>query len=232
MPVVAQKILKAMSAPFDIDGRELHITCSIGIASYPKDGEDRQTLLKNADAAMYRAKELGRNNVQYYTAEMNVKAMERLVLENGLHHALERNEFLLHYQPQVDLRSGEIVGMEALVRWQHPELGLVSPAMFIPLAEDTGLIVAIGEWVLRTACAQNKAWQLAGLKPISVAVNLSARQFRQPDLVEMVAGILDGNRARSRLPRTGADREPGHAGRRKNHRHPEQAQGDGHQAVG
>ncbi|MDP2109560.1 MAG: EAL domain-containing protein, partial [Thiobacillus sp.] len=191
VPVVAQKILKAMSAPFDINGRELHITCSIGIASYPKDGEDSQTLLKNADAAMYRAKELGRNNAQYYSAEMNVKAMERLVLENGLHHALERDEFLLHYQPQVDLRSGEITGMEALVRWQHPELGLVSPAMFIPVAEESGLIVALGEWVLRTACAQNKAWQLAGLKPISIAVNLSARQFRQPDLVEKVAAILD-----------------------------------------
>ncbi|MDQ1315906.1 MAG: hypothetical protein QG662_2015, partial [Pseudomonadota bacterium] len=190
VPVVTQKILRAMSAPFDINGRELRVTCSIGIASYPKDGEDQQTLLKNADAAMYRAKELGRNNAQYYAAEMNVRAMERLVLENGLHHALERDEFLLHYQPQVDLRSGEIVGMEALVRWLHPELGLVSPATFIPVAEDSGLIVALGEWVLRVACAQNKAWQLAGLKPISVAVNLSARQFRQPDLVENVAAIL------------------------------------------
>ena len=188
---VTHKLVKALSAPFNIDGRELHITCSIGIASYPKDGMDRQTLLKNADAAMYRAKELGRNNVQHYAAEMNVKAMERLVLENGLYHALKRNEFLLHYQPQVNLRSGEIVGTEALVRWQHPELGLVSPAMFIPVAEDSGLIVALGEWVLRTACAQNKAWQLAGLKPISIAVNLSARQFRQPDLVEKVAVILD-----------------------------------------
>jgi len=190
VPEITQKLVKAMSAPFNVNGRELHITCSIGIASYPKDGEDRQTLLKNADAAMYRAKELGRNNAQHYAAEMNVKAMERLVLENGLYHALARNEFLLHYQPQVDLRTGEIAGMEALVRWQHPELGLVSPAMFIPVAEDSGLIVSIGEWVLRTACAQNKAWQLAGFKPISVAVNLSARQFRQPDLAEMVAGIL------------------------------------------
>jgi len=187
---ITQKLLKALSAPFDIGGRELHITCSIGIASYPKDGEDNQTLLKNADAAMYRAKELGRNNAQYYAAEMNVRAMERLMLENSLYHALERNEFLLNYQPQVDLRTGEIVGMEALVRWQHPDLGLVSPARFIPVAEDSGLIVPLGEWVLRTACAQNKAWQRAGLKPISVAVNLSARQFRQPNLVEMVAGIL------------------------------------------
>ncbi len=187
---ITQKLLKAMSAPFDIGGRELHVTCSIGIASYPKDGEDRQTLLKNADAAMYRAKEMGRNNAQFYAAEMNVKAMERLLLESSLHHALERNEFLLHYQPQVDLRSGEITGMEVLVRWQHPELGLVYPDRFIPVAEDSGLIISLGEWVLRTACAQNKAWQRAGLKPISVAVNLSARQFRQPNLVEVVAGIL------------------------------------------
>jgi diguanylate cyclase (GGDEF)-like protein/PAS domain S-box-containing protein len=190
VPGVAQKILKMMSAPFVISGRELYVTCSIGIATYPKDGEDRQTLLKNADAAMYRAKETGRNNVQYYATEMNIKAMERLVLEHDLRHALERDEFLLHYQPQVDLRTGEIAGMEALVRWQHPELGLIPPARFIPVAEDSGLIVALGEWVLRTACAQNKAWQLAGLSPLSVAVNLSARQFRQPDLVEKVAAIL------------------------------------------
>ncbi|BAN36098.1 response regulator receiver modulated PAS/PAC sensor-containing diguanylate cyclase/phosphodiesterase [Sulfuricella denitrificans skB26] len=187
---VTQKLLKAMSAPFNLNDRELHVTCSIGIASYPKDGEDKQTLLKNADAAMYRAKELGRNNAQYYAEEMNIKAMERLTLENCLYQALERNEFLLHYQPQVDLRTGEITGMEALVRWQHPELGLVSPSMFIPVVEDSGMIISLGEWVLRTACLQNKAWQLAGLKHISVAVNLSARQFRQPNLVEMVTGIL------------------------------------------
>ncbi|MHB1619641.1 MAG: EAL domain-containing protein [Sulfuricella sp.] len=188
--VVTRKILTAMAEPFDIDGHELYVSCSIGIALYPRDGEDAETLLKNADAALYRAKDLGRNNAQFFTAEMNVKAMERLMLENGLRHALERNEFVVHYQPQVDLRSGEIIGMEALVRWQHPELGLVSPARFIPVAEESGLIVPLGEWVLRTACAQNKAWQRAGLKPISVAVNLSARQFRQPNLVEVVAGIL------------------------------------------
>ena len=187
---VTKRILKAMSEPFDINGRELRITCSIGIACYPKDGEDQLTLLKNADAAMYRAKELGRNNAQYYETGMNAKAMERLELENGLYQALARNEFMLHYQPQVDLRTGEIVGMEALVRWLHPVRGLVSPAVFIPVAEASGLIVSLGEWVLRTACAQNKAWQLAGLPPISVAVNLSARQFRQPDLVERVTEIL------------------------------------------
>ncbi len=188
--VVARKILKAMVEPFTIEGHELYVTCSIGIALYPKDGEDGQTLLKNADAAMYRAKDLGRNNVQFYAAEMNAKAMERLTLENGLRHALERNEFVVHYQPQVDLRSGEITGMEALVRWQHPELGLISPARFIPVAEETGLIVPLGEWVLRTACEQNKTWQLAGLKPVSVAVNLSARQFKHQDLVQVVADIL------------------------------------------
>lgn len=188
--LATQKILQAISVPFNIGEHELHIACSIGIASYPKDGEDNQTLLKNADAAMYRAKEIGRNNAQFYAKEMNVRAMERLTLENSLHHALERNEFLLHYQPQIDSRTGEIVGMEALVRWQHPELGLVSPARFIPVAEASGMIVPLGEWVLRTACIQNKGLQRAGLKPIRVAVNLSARQFRQPNLVEMVAGIL------------------------------------------
>ncbi len=188
--MIAQKLLQAVSEPFEVGGRNLHITCSIGVASYPKDGEDRQVLLKNADAAMYRAKEIGRNNVQFFAEEMNVKAMERLMLENSLHQALERKEFLLHYQPQVDLRSGEIAGMEALVRWHHPELGLLSPARFIPVAEDSCLIIALGEWVLRTACAQNKAWQDAGLKPITVAVNLSARQFRQHDLVEMVTRVL------------------------------------------
>ncbi|OIP08014.1 MAG: hypothetical protein AUK53_10800 [Betaproteobacteria bacterium CG2_30_59_46] len=188
--LVTQKILHAMSEPFDVDGRELYVTCSIGIALYPKDGGDSETLLKNADAALYRAKDLGRNNAQFYAAEMNLKAMERLTLEDGLRHALEHNEFVVHYQPQVDLRTGEIIGMEALVRWQHPEQGLVSPARFIPVAEESGLIVPLGEWVLRTACIQNKAWQRAGLRPISVAVNLSARQFRQPNLVEVVVGIL------------------------------------------
>ncbi|MDD5330711.1 MAG: EAL domain-containing protein [Sulfuricella sp.] len=187
---VTRKILKTFADPFAIGGHELYITCSIGIALYPKDGQDTPTLLKNADAALYRAKEQGRNNSQFYTAEMNVKALERLVLENNLRHALERGEFMVYYQPQVDLRTGQINGMEALVRWRHPELGMVPPAKFIPVAEESGLILPLGEWVLRTACAQNKAWQDAGLRPVCVAVNLSARQFKHQDLVALVAGIL------------------------------------------
>ena len=187
---VTRKILRAMADSYAIDGHELYVTCSIGIAMFPKDGEDSQTLLKNADTALYRAKDLGRNNSQFYAAEMNLKALERLQMENGLRHALERNEFVVHYQPRVDLRSGEIVGTEALVRWQHPELGLTPPARFIPVAEESGLILPLGEWVLRAACAQNKAWQHAGLKPLSISVNLSAYQFRQPGLVELVTRVL------------------------------------------
>jgi len=163
---------------------------SIGITLYPYDGEDADTLLRNADTALYRAKEQGRNNYQLYTPAMNARAFERLALENSLRKALERKEFLLHYQPQVDMKTGVIVGIEALVRWQHPDLGIVFPAEFISIAEETGLITQLGEWVLRTACVQNKAWQKAGLPPMTVAVNLSARQFQQQDLVETVARIL------------------------------------------
>ncbi|MDO8413969.1 MAG: EAL domain-containing protein [Gallionellaceae bacterium] len=189
--LVAQKIIKLITEPFIVDSHELFVTCSVGIALYPKDGEDSQTLLKNADAALYQAKSQGRNNAQFCTAEMNAKALERLTLENSLRQALKREEFLLHYQPRVDLRSGLITGVEALVRWQQkPGLQLVPPGKFIPIAEDCGLIVPIGVWVLHTACAQNKAWQQAGLKPVCVAVNLSARQFRQQDLVEVVSRVL------------------------------------------
>lgn len=187
---VAHKILNAMEPDFDIEGQQLHISNSIGIALYPNDGSDAETLLKNADAALYRAKDSGRNGYHLYTSAINSETSEWLTLESHLHRALERQEFVLYYQPQVNVVTGEITQVEALLRWQHPDLGLVSPAKFIPLAEETGLIVPIGEWVLRTACAQNCRWLAAGLPPIRVAVNLSARQLRQPNLVKMVDQVL------------------------------------------
>jgi diguanylate cyclase (GGDEF)-like protein len=188
--IVSQKILQLLTTPLTIEDHEILITCSIGIALYPKDGKDANALLQSADGALYLAKNKGRNNAQFCTSEMNTKALERLTLENDLRKAINRQEFLLHYQPRVDIVSGEITGMEALVRWQHPVQGLLYPTQFIPVAEESGLIVPLGEWVLRTACKQNKAWQLAGLKPVNIAVNLSARQFKQQDLVELIICIL------------------------------------------
>ena len=184
------QINESLKLPFLIDEHELFITVSIGISLYPDDGADAPTLLKNADAALYRAKEQGGDNYQFYTADMNAKAMKRLTLENNLRRALERSEFEVYYQPVLDINTRKIVGVEALLRWHHPELGLVQPAEFIPLAEDTGMIVPIGEWVLRTACAQSKSWQSAGFAPLSLAVNLSARQFQQQNLAEVVVRIL------------------------------------------
>jgi diguanylate cyclase (GGDEF)-like protein len=186
-----QRIAAKVSEPITIDGKELYVTCSAGISMYPQDGEDVDTLLKNADAAMYRAKEHGRNNFQFYTSEMNERVNERLALENALRRALERREFLLHFQSKVDLKTGAIIGAEALVRWAHPEWGLVRPARFIPLAEETGLVVQLGEWVLREACRQNRAWRDEGLDPGLVSVNLSPRQFRQEGLVHTVSRILE-----------------------------------------
>jgi diguanylate cyclase (GGDEF)-like protein len=186
-----QRISAKVSEPITIDGKELHVSCSAGISLYPQDGRDVDTLLKNADAAMYRAKDHGRSNFQFYTSEMNERVSERLALENALRRALERNELALHYQQKVNLKTGEIVGAEALVRWLHPEWGLVRPARFIPLAEETGLIVSIGEWVLREACRQARAWLDAGLQPGVVSVNLSLRQFRQEGLVRSVSRILE-----------------------------------------
>jgi diguanylate cyclase (GGDEF)-like protein/PAS domain S-box-containing protein len=187
---VAQKITDVFSLPFEIGGRELFMTCSIGISLYPFDDCDIETLYRNADAAMYHAKDEGRNNFQFYSAEMNSQSLKRLTLETALRRALERDEFRLYYQPQIDVKTGRIIGAEALIRWQHPELGLVPPLEFIPLAEETGLIVPIGEWVLRTACTQARAWQDAGLVLSRVAVNLSARQFRQPLLLDMITAAL------------------------------------------
>jgi len=184
------KILAKVAEPVVVDGHELHVTASIGFSLYPIDGLDADTLLKHADAAMYRAKEQGRNNVQFYTEELNLKIQKRMALESILRHALERNEFFLHYQPQVSLATGAIIGAEALIRWMHKTEGVISPAEFIPLAEELGLIVPIGEWVLRTACAQMKAWQDAGFLEIGISVNLSARQFRQRNLAAVVALAL------------------------------------------
>ncbi len=185
-----QRVLNKVSEPMTIDGQELYITCSAGVSLYPADAPDVETLLKNADVAMYRAKEHGRNNFQFYTPEMNDLANERLALEHSLRRALERNELLLHYQPKVNLQTGMIVGAEALLRWQHPEWGLIAPERFIPIAEETGLIVQIGAWVIRTACNQARLWQDAGLPPVVMSVNLSARQFRQESFVKVVTQIL------------------------------------------
>ncbi len=191
---IAHKLIKAVGELLMLGEQEYQITASIGISTYPADGSDGTTLLKNADIAMYRAKEKGKNNSQFYAAVMNAHSLQRLSLETGMRHALERGEFLLHYQPKVDIASGRITGMEALVRWMRPESGLVSPAEFIPLAEETGLIVPIGAWVLRAACERNHAWQKLGMPPLRVAVNLSARQFVHANLVSDVARVLDATR--------------------------------------
>lgn len=192
---VSHNILAAIAESATIEPHHLTVTCSIGVSLFPRDGEDATTLLRNADAAMYRAKDQGRNSIQYSTAEINSRIFQRLMLENSLRTALERDEFTLHYQPQVSLLTGQMIGMEALLRWHHPEMGMVSPANFIPLAEDTGLIIPIGAWVLRTACRQTKAWHDAGLPPVRVAVNLSARQFSE-NISQLVEQVL----AESGLP--------------------------------
>lgn len=183
---IALKINETLKIPFFVNERELFVTTSIGVSIFPADGSDPETLVRNADTAMYRAKEQGRDNYQLYAADMNAQALERLGLENALRKALSQNELVLHYQPQMNAQTGAIVGVEALVRWQHPERGLLSPAHFISVAEMSGLIVPIGEWILRTACRQLKAFQRKVDHDFTIAVNLSARQFQQPDLVEMI----------------------------------------------
>jgi diguanylate cyclase (GGDEF)-like protein len=188
--VVAQKILVAVARPFVLLDQEFRITVSIGISTYPQDGEDEQTLTKNADVAMYQAKADGKNNFRFYSQALNTNTLERLNLEAGLRRALERDEFELHYQAKQDVRSGRITGMEVLLRWQHPDLGTVGPMHFIPLAEESGLIVLIGKWVLRTACRQNMAWQRMGLPRLSMAVNVSPRQFADENMLKDIKEIL------------------------------------------
>ncbi len=187
---VANKLLATLARPLEISGHEITTTVSIGVSIFPEDGSNADELLKNADIAMYKAKEAGKNNCQFYAKGMSATAVNYLLLENDLRRALEQKQLILHYQPQVDLRSGDLMGVEALVRWQHPERGLVSPLHFIPLAEETGLIVPIGEWVLREACRQQKIWLDAGLQVGKMAVNLSPRQFRQKNFPGKVEAIL------------------------------------------
>jgi diguanylate cyclase (GGDEF)-like protein/PAS domain S-box-containing protein len=186
-----EKILEAVVRPIVLEGQKMQVSCSIGVAVYPRDGRDADTLMMHADAAMYRAKESGKNNCQFYTREMNAGLEEKLALTEGLRKALEDQQLSLVYQPKVNLESGRMFGVEALLRWRHPQRGMVSPCQFIPLAEENGLIIPIGEWVLREACRQARAWQGAGLAPLVVSVNVSARQFDDPRLVERVAGALE-----------------------------------------
>jgi diguanylate cyclase (GGDEF)-like protein/PAS domain S-box-containing protein len=188
--VAAERLMHAMSAGFVVEGRSLSISCSLGISVFPEHGADSETLIKNADAAMYCAKENEGRNFRFFTDDMNAQAVERLTLENGLRLALDKKELFLVYQPQVDIVSGKIIGLEALLRWQHPTLGLVPPDKFIRIAENCGLIVPIGEWVLRTACSQVRKWQDEGIPAVSIAINVSAVQFRQEDFCELIRRVL------------------------------------------
>ncbi len=188
--IIVKKILETCNEAYNISGHELNITPSIGISIYPDDGQHVEDLMRNADTAMYQAKERGRNTFRFYNPSLNVRTLDRAMLEHSLRLSIERRELVIHYQPQVVIETGEITCVEALVRWQHPTLGLLHPSSFLPLAEESGLIVSIDSWMLRSACAQNKAWQQAGLPPVCVSVNLSARQFQQPDLAETVSAVL------------------------------------------
>jgi len=188
---VARKILSAAIKPVVIAGQECRVTASVGISMYPADAKDEQSLMKNADIAMYFAKEEGKNSFQFYSENIKTQSLERLTLETSLRRALERNEFFLHYQAKLDFKTNQITGVEALLRWQHPDLGLVSPMQFIPIAEETGLIVPIGRWVLQTACAQNVSWQREGLPNVCMAVNLSARQFADEDFLKDISAALE-----------------------------------------
>jgi len=188
--VAAERLMDALIGEYSIQGHTLNITCSLGISIFPEHGADTETLIKNADAAMYSAKESGRNGFRFFTEDVDAQAVERLTLENSLKLALDQKELFLVYQPQMDIVSGKITGLEALLRWQHPELGLVPPNKFVRIAENCGLIVPIGEWVLRTACSQARKWQEDGLPPVRVAVNVSAVQFRRQGFSEQIRRVL------------------------------------------
>jgi len=192
--IFASRFLETLARPAKLDGREFYTTVSIGVALYPTDGADGETLLRNADIAMYAAKERGRNNFQFFSEEMDARAREKLALESRLRHAIENHDLFLAYQPQLSLHDGRIAGMEALLRWRDSERGLISPTEFIPVAEETGLIIPLGEWVLRTACAQIKTWQERGLSPCRIAVNVSGLQFKRVDFVDMVERVLSDSR--------------------------------------
>ncbi len=193
MPV-ARKILHSLSQPYEVEGHSIRATPSIGISVYPDDGADHESLIMSADSAMYHAKENGRNDFRFFTPDMKTRVEEKLFIESDLRKALELDQFVLHYQPQVDIKTGHIVGAEALVRWNHPVAGLISPAKFIPVAEESGLIIPLGEWILNEACRQNLAWQKAGLPPVSIAINLSAVQFRQQNLCRLINDTLNNTR--------------------------------------
>ncbi len=194
LSLIAQKILNSLTTPFKVNNHEIFITASIGISISPADGDDPETLIRNADIAMYRAKELGKNNFQYYSESMTARVFERMTLENNLRHALERDEFILHYQPQVDARSGKIFGVEALLRWQHPELGLIMPNNFISLLEETGMIEPVGIWVLETACKQSHQWHESGMNFVHMSVNLSSRQFNNSGFIRSLQSIIEETR--------------------------------------
>jgi polar amino acid transport system substrate-binding protein len=185
------RLLEMMKQPWNIDDYSLYMTASLGIAFYPNDGADSETLLKNALSAMIKSKKSGRGNYQLYDSSTESKLLDLIELDNYMHQALDNNEFVLHYQPQVDISTGKIIGAEALIRWNSPKLGMISPASFIPLAEENCLIVPIGDWVLRTACIQNKKWMDMGLDPIFIAVNISAAQISQSDFIEKLSRILE-----------------------------------------
>jgi EAL domain-containing protein (putative c-di-GMP-specific phosphodiesterase class I) len=189
--MVARRVLSKIAAPFQLSGHEFHVTCSIGVALYPRDAMTAEELTRRADQAMYHAKDHGKNSYEVYSGGMNSLSVERLAIENALHKALDNDEFFVHYQPQIDLWTGALVGAEALLRWHSPELGQVSPVAFIPVAEECGLIVPIGEWVLREACRRNISWHNEGLAGLSVSVNISPRQFSRPNFEAIVSASLE-----------------------------------------